>query len=88
MSSSAVVNQNQAGGDKKAGLPPQVGKSSWASLAYNSSPFFNANSSGRKCCSRTQLMKLNFWQLKVSQSRPIGSDVEAGRAYWHIPGTN
>ena len=86
--SSAITNQAQGGGNKKYGLPPQVGNIAWSSMVYNSSPFLNSNSYSRKCCSKNKLATLNFWQAKVSQSRPIGSSVEAGRAYWHIPGTN
>jgi hypothetical protein len=29
---SSIVNQNQGGGNKKAGLPEQVGRTSWESI--------------------------------------------------------
>lgn len=31
-SMSSIVNQNQGGGEKKAGFPYQVGRSSWANI--------------------------------------------------------
>lgn len=30
---SSIVNQNQGGGEKKAGFPYQVGRSSWANIS-------------------------------------------------------
>ena len=36
MGSNAVTDQNQGGGNKKAGFPGMIGRDSWASIAYGS----------------------------------------------------
>lgn len=67
MGSSAVVDQNQGGGAKKAGLAYQVGRDHWASIFIGSV----APITGR-CCNRGKLMQtLVFTKNTV---RPIGSD--------------
>lgn len=76
---SSIVNRNQGGGDKKAGFPYQVGKSSWTSVAFDS-----INPVGGKCCKLSSYQNVMF--PLAHQSRPIGRNYN-GR-YWHIPGTN
>lgn len=78
---SSIVNQNQGGGNKKAGFPYQVGRDSWTSIAFDSC---NPTHIDFRCCSlklynRTVMPMANF-------SRPIGS-VGQSNTYYHIPGT-
>ena len=69
----AITNRNQGGGDKKAGLPPQVGRTAWESI------YLQCNSYQVRCC---QLKTLQFTaNPNVRQSRPTGSNVET--AYWN-----
>lgn len=69
----ATTNQNQGGGNKKAGFPYQVGRSQWASIALGSA-------GNARCCS---LKKLQFTvNPNVRQSRPVDSAVNT--PYWHI----
>lgn len=78
MQSSAITNQSQGGGSKKAGFPYQVGRSTWTSIAFNAVDPVHG-----KCC------KLNAFQMtftKSSVSRPIGSTYTPN-TYFHIPGT-
>lgn len=60
----SISNQNQSGGNNKPGLFPQVGRSSWTSVAYNANGVKTGN-----CCKLSGLTRLNF----TSYSRPIGS---------------
>jgi hypothetical protein len=41
LSKGTLVNQNQGGGDKKAGFPYQVGRSSWSSIHIGDAPMTN-----------------------------------------------
>lgn len=59
----SVTNQYQGGGNNKPGLFPQVGRSSWTSVAFGS----NGIPSGQ-CCKRSNLTRLNF----TSFTRPTG----------------
>ena len=63
--SSAVVNQNQGGGEKKAGFPYIVGRTQWTNIALQT----NNNGKGNSCnCS---LKTLQFTvNPDVRQSRP------------------
>ena len=63
-SMASITNQNQGGGNAKPGLFPQVGRSSWTSVAYNA----NGIPTGQ-CCKQSSLKRLNF----TSYTRPIGS---------------
>lgn len=68
----ATENRNQGGGNKKAGLPPQVGRTAWDSI------YLQCNRYQTRCC---QLRTLQFTaNPNVRPSRPIGSSVET--AYW------
>lgn len=79
MGSRAQVNQNQGGGDKKAGFPYQVGRDSWVSIYFNST-----NPVAGHCCKLPQYQFTLF--PKTSISKPIGS-VYRPNTYFHIPGT-
>jgi hypothetical protein len=64
--SSATVNQNQGGGDKKAGFPYIVGRTQWTNIAFNTDK--NGSIAGRCDCS---LKSLKFTaNPNVKQSRP------------------
>ena len=63
---SSISNQYQGGGNNKPGLFPQVGRSSWTSVAYNA----NGIPKGQ-CCKQSDMTRLNF----TSVTRPIGSSV-------------
>jgi hypothetical protein len=59
----SITNQYQGGGNNKPGLFPQVGRSSWTSVAFGSNGIPDGN-----CCKRSSLIRLNF----TSFSRPTG----------------
>lgn len=63
-SMSSITNQYQGGGNNKPGLFPQVGRSSWTSVAYNA----NGVPKGQ-CCKQSDMKRMKF----TSYSRPIGS---------------
>lgn len=65
---SATANQNQGGGNKKAGFPGQVGRGSWTSIFLQSTDPISGH-----CCTKSDLAKLRFTG-KVNQSRPVGSN--------------
>ena len=68
----AITNRNQGGGDKKAGLPYQVGRTHWT-------PIFLQTNNVYRCC---KLSNLQFtFNPNVRQSRPTGSNPLT--AYWH-----
>ena len=60
------INQNQGGGDKKAGFPYQVGRDTWTSIFFNTTDPVNGH-----CCTLPK-MQINLFP-NVNQSRPIGS---------------
>jgi hypothetical protein len=72
--SGSTVNQNQAGGSKKAGLAYQVGRN-WHFLSFL-----------RENGSADNLTSLRRTLVFANQSRPVGSWTE-GNTYWKIPGT-
>lgn len=75
---SSLVNQNQGGGDKKAGFPYLIGRGSWTSIHFN-----NVNPYYGHCC---QLGSYNINMMpNASISRPIGRVNNV--PYWHIQGT-
>ena len=68
----STTNENQGGGNKKAGFPYQVGRSSWTSI------FLGTNNYGVRCCS---LSGLKFTaNPNVRLSRPTGTP--ANVSYW------
>lgn len=70
-----TINQNQGGGDKKAGFPYQVGRTMWSAVALGTVSPPGANG---RCCS-LQFLKLPLVS-RVRQSRPTGSLVP--NSYW------
>ena len=74
MGSNAVTDQNQGGGDKKAGFPYQVGRISWTSVALQTTNAVVNNT----CCSLKSYQTMIY--TNVQQSRPIGSSVSV--TYW------
>lgn len=78
-----IMAQNQGGGSKKAGLPYQVGRTTWSNIYLGNSNRM-VSFGTKKCCTARDMMKLPFTGT-VSQSRPIGRDNSKG--YWTIPGT-
>ena len=62
-----TINQNQGGGDKKAGFPHTIGRDSWTSIYMGT-----AGNPAVRCCS---LRDLQFtFNPNVKQHRPIGSN--------------
>ena len=64
-----TLNQNQGGGNKKAGFPNMVGRETNTSIAFN-----NTNVVTGKCCQLNSFQTLLF-TYKVSPSRGVGADV-------------
>ena len=71
-----IVNANQGGGAKKAGLPYQIGRETWASIFLGST-----DPIGGKCCSLKQQMTMKFTPSNY-QARPIGGSVTVGQSYY------
>jgi hypothetical protein len=63
--SSSIVNQNQGGGNKKAGFPGMVGRDSWTSIFYGTN--------AKNCCKLSNMQK-DIIGWKVSVSRSVGGD--------------
>lgn len=66
---SQTINQNQGGGNKKAGFPNMIGRETNTSIAFNNTNVFSGN-----CC------KLSSFQTPVNMSRMnltrgVGGDV-------------
>lgn len=71
-----TVNQNQGGGNKKAGFPYQIGRTMWTNIALN------MKMESKNCCKLSNVNSLIF--TNIHQSRPVGSDVTANRKYWRV----
>ena len=69
-----IVNSNQGGGNKKAGLPYQIGRGTWSSIFFHSTDPVNGN-----CCTQQQQMTMRFTSSSY-QARPIGGSVTVGQA--------
>jgi len=78
MGSNVFTTQSQGGGDKKAGFPYQVGRSSWTSIAFGAVDPVTGH-----CC---KLSKMQLALTKASISRPIGSTY-VPNTYFTVPGT-
>ena len=77
-SRASATNQNQGGGNKKAGLWPQIGRESYTSVVMGITTGVLMGRCG-PC-----MMTMNLGPL-ASRSRPIGSVTTANGA-WRIPG--
>jgi hypothetical protein len=71
---SVIVNANQGGGNKKAGLPHQIGRDSWTSIFLGATDPVNG-----KCCTQKQQMTMKFTSSNY-QARPIGGSVTVAQA--------
>jgi len=67
--STLIVNQNQGGGNKKAGFPYMVGRDTQTSIAFNNTDVVTG-----KCCTLKSYQTLLF-TFPVSQARNINGDV-------------
>jgi hypothetical protein len=67
-----TINQNQGGGPSKAGLPYQVGRTSWTPI------FMGCSQYEVRCCS-LKALKITF-NPNVRESKPIGT--AANNTYW------
>ena len=79
MGSNIYTTINQGGGDKKAGLVYQVGRTQWTNIALGSDKSF-AWPSRNRCCTAGDLSQLRFTS---SISRPIGSTLQPV-PYWRV----
>jgi hypothetical protein len=75
MGSNAITDQNQGGGDKKAGFPYIIGRTQWSNIA-----FYESGNLGNL---RFMMKTVN---PNVNISRPIGSTY-VPNTYFNIPGT-
>ncbi len=60
----SISNQSQGGGNNKPGLPPQVGRSSWTSVAFGAKDSI----ADGKCCKRSNLTRTTG----MTFTRPTG----------------
>jgi len=66
---SVIINANQGGGNKKAGLPYQIGRETWSSIFLNSTdPVYG------RCCTLKDQMTMKFTPSNYV-ARPIGGSV-------------
>lgn len=75
----SISNQNQGGGNKKAGLPYQIGRESYTSVIMGNTDVVNGH-----CCTLKSYMTMPFTTATIS--RPIGSSVTVARDYYKMPG--
>ena len=83
MGSNVFTNQNQGGGESKAGFPYQVGRSSWSSIAFDTCDAVNGT---KMRCGSLKCMQFTGNKKKANPSRPIGSTY-VPNTYFTIPGT-
>jgi hypothetical protein len=67
MMSNVATVINQGGGDKKAGFPYIVGRSSWSSQFIR-----GVDPVGGKCCKRENLFEMKY--TVKNTVRPVGND--------------
>lgn len=67
--SKSITNQNQGGGDKKAGFPHMIGRESWESVALGTT----RNGSGPFCYCKLSTYQTSLFP-KVNVSLPVGFD--------------
>jgi len=76
---SQTINQNQGGGEKKAGFPYQVGRSSASTVA------FNMTKPRQGHCCKLSAFNTTIFPL-ANFSRPIGTSYSANYRKFHIVG--
>ena len=74
--SGSLINQSQGGGDKKAGLPYQIGREYYTSILLHSSDPVNGS-----CCTLKDRMTMRFTPSKFV-ARPIGGYVGVAQGYY------
>ena len=67
MMSNASTDQNQGGGEKKAGFPYQIGRESWASIFIHSTDPITG-----RCCNRGKIATTMVFTRNTV--RPVNSD--------------
>ena len=72
----SLVNRTQGGGDKKAGLPYQIGRESYTSVIMNSTDPVSGS-----CCTLKNYMTMKFSSTKFFP-RPVGASVNVARGYY------
>jgi hypothetical protein len=73
-----ISNQNQGGGNKKAGFPYIVGRDQWSSIFLG-----NTNVPNGKCCNLKTYQQVRF--PLASLSHGVGRQVNL--SYWRVKGT-
>jgi hypothetical protein len=69
-----TINANQGGGNKKAGLPYQIGRETWSSIFLGATdPIYG------RCCTQKEQMTMRFTPSSY-QARPTGGSVTVGQA--------
>jgi len=71
---SSIVNQNQGGGNKKAGLYPQVGREAYTSVVMGITTGVQLN----HCCQLKSFQTTSAINANVKQSRNTGTV----RSWW------
>lgn len=79
MGSNINTTIHQGGGDKKAGLVYQVGRTQWTNIALGTNNSF-AWPSRARCCTASDMARMTF---TANISRPIGSTLQPV-PYWRI----
>lgn len=69
----SITNQNQGGGNKKAGMPSLVGRNNWFPLHVRP---------GRNCCGLTQWRQQRAHQRNVSQLANLRFTSSMGVDHW------
>jgi len=73
---SQYINSNQGGGNKKSGLPSQIGRDSWTSIFLRSTdPVYG------RCCTIKDQMTMRFTPSNYV-ARPIGGSVTVAQQYY------
>lgn len=68
---SQTINQNQGGGNKKAGFPYMIGRETNTSIAFN-----NTNVVSGNCCKLSSLQDApNKVYMRMNLTRGVGGDV-------------
>ena len=74
-----TINQPQGGGNKKAGLPYQIGRETWTSIFLHATDPVNGH-----CCTQKDQMTMKFTPSNY-QARPTGPNSVAQGYYKVAP---
>lgn len=72
----STINQNQGGGNKKAGFPYQIGRDTNTSIAFNNTNVLTGN-----CCTLSSYQTMAFTS---NISRNIGGNANIGHKYFKV----